>query len=121
MEKTILIDDKEVRLRATAAVPRLYRLKFGQDIIKDVLHLQKQYEAAEKEGGKDEDFLERVDLSVLENIAYILAKHADPLGVPKEPEEWLAQFGGFSLYGATAEIIGFWVASMQGSIPVKKN
>ena len=33
MEKTINIDGKEVRLRATAAVPRLYRIKFGRDIM----------------------------------------------------------------------------------------
>ena len=34
MEKTINIDGKEVRLRATAAVPRLYRIKFGRDIMR---------------------------------------------------------------------------------------
>ena len=36
MEKTINIDGKEVRLRATAAVPRLYRIKFGRDIMQDL-------------------------------------------------------------------------------------
>lgn len=38
MEKTINIDGKEVRLRATAAVPRLYRIKFGRDIMSDITH-----------------------------------------------------------------------------------
>ena len=30
------IDGKEVEFRASAAVPRLYRLKFGRDIYKDL-------------------------------------------------------------------------------------
>lgn len=44
MEKTINIDGKEVRLRATAAVPRLYRIKFGRDIMQDLSKFSDAYE-----------------------------------------------------------------------------
>ena len=49
MEKTINIDGKEVRLRATAAVPRLYRIKFGRDIMQDLAKLAAAYEKATTE------------------------------------------------------------------------
>ena len=34
--KTISIDGQEVTFRASAAVPRLYRVKFHRDIYKDL-------------------------------------------------------------------------------------
>ena len=36
LTKTINIDGKEVTFRASAAIPRLYRVKFHRDIYKDV-------------------------------------------------------------------------------------
>ena len=36
MERKIKIGDKEVTLRATAAVPYLYREEFGQDMLLDM-------------------------------------------------------------------------------------
>ena len=37
--KKIEIDGKEVTFKASAAVPRLYRIKFGRDIYKDLRQL----------------------------------------------------------------------------------
>lgn len=34
--KTIIVDGKEVKLKASAAIPRLYRAKFGRDIFRDL-------------------------------------------------------------------------------------
>lgn len=39
MEKVFEIDGKEVRMRASALIPRLYRFKFGRDMIKDMTSL----------------------------------------------------------------------------------
>ena len=39
--KTIEIDGKQVKFKASAAVPRLYRVKFGRDIYKDLRMLEK--------------------------------------------------------------------------------
>lgn len=47
--KKIEIDGKEVTFKASAAVPRLYRIKFGRDIYKDLRQLEKSV------GKNDED------------------------------------------------------------------
>lgn len=47
--KTIEIDGKQVKFKASAAVPRLYRVKFGRDIYKDLRMLEKSV------GDNDED------------------------------------------------------------------
>ena len=39
--KKIEIDGQMVEFRASAAVPRLYRIKFGRDIYKDLQSLEK--------------------------------------------------------------------------------
>ena len=39
--KKIEIDGQMVEFRASAAVPRLYRIKFGRDIYKDLRSLEK--------------------------------------------------------------------------------
>ena len=38
--KTIEIDGKQVEFKASAAVPRLYRVKFGRDIYRDLRQLE---------------------------------------------------------------------------------
>ena len=38
--KKIEIDGKEVLFRASAAIPRLYRIKFRRDIYKDLAQLE---------------------------------------------------------------------------------
>ena len=35
---------------------------------------------------------------MFENVAYLMAKHADPQGVPSSPNEWLDGFDTFSIY-----------------------
>ena len=47
--KTIEIDGKQVKFKASAAVPRLYRVKFWRDIYKDLRMLEKSV------GDNDED------------------------------------------------------------------
>ena len=36
LEKTVKIGDTDVKFRSSASVPRLYRIKFGRDIFKDL-------------------------------------------------------------------------------------
>ena len=72
MEKVIEIDGKEIKFRATAAIPRLYRIKFGRDIMKDMQDIQKAMEKSDKEP------IPMKMLEVFENVAYLMAKHANP-------------------------------------------
>ena len=41
MTRTITIDGKEVTFRASAAIPRMYRMKFKRDIMQDVRDIDK--------------------------------------------------------------------------------
>ena len=82
--KKITIDDKEVAFKASAAIPRIYRLKFQRDIYKDLHSLEK----ALGDSKEDNSNLDLFSLEMFENIAYIMAKHADGT-IPDTPEEWL--------------------------------
>ncbi len=39
--KKIVIDDKEVAFKASAAIPRIYRLRFQRDLYRDLSLLEK--------------------------------------------------------------------------------
>lgn len=126
MEKTIMIDGREVRLRASAAIPRLYRIKFRRDIIQDMKTIQKAVEKSRQENqvdGQDGEELSTVPLEALElfeNVAYLMAKHADPT-VPATVEEWLDGFETFSIYTVFPAIEELWMANVQQlSTPAKK-
>ena len=126
MERTITISGKDVKMRASALIPRLYRFRFGRDIIRDMASLQKAYkkkqdlpEDATEEEKIDAEF-SVVDLMVFENVAYIMAKHADP-SIPDDPNEWLDGFDMFSIYEILPEILQMWnLSNAQTSKPKKK-
>ena len=117
MMKKIEIDGKEVAFRASAAIPRIYRLKFQRDIYKDLAALEK----AIGDNSEEVSNLDMFSLEMFENIAYIMAKHADPQGVPDTPDEWLDQFGTFSIYQVLPEIIELWGLNVQTQVESKKN
>ena len=73
-EKTVLVSGKEVRFRSSAAIPRLYRIKFKRDIFKDLSKLEASYKGKSDDGEE----LQIEDLEIFENVAYIMAFHADP-------------------------------------------
>lgn len=114
--KKIEIDGKEVAFRASAAIPRLYRLKFQRDIYKDLNALDK----AIGNGNEKESNLDVFSLEMFENIAYIMAKHADS-SIPDTPEEWLEQFNTFSIYQVLPQLIELWGLNVQTDVESKKN
>ena len=77
--KTVQIDGKDVTFRASAAIPRMYRIRFRRDIYQDMAQLTKEVDA--NDPNKSE--IELDNLEMFENIAYLMAKHADPDSVPK--------------------------------------
>lgn len=117
MSKTIEIDGKQVAFKASAAIPRIYRMKFQRDIYKDLRSLEKAV------GGSDEkeSNLDLFSLEMFENIAYVMAKHAKPDEVPDSPEDWLDSFSTFSIYQILPEIIKLWGLNIQTDIESKKN
>ena len=116
MVKKIEIDGKEVAFRASAAIPRIYRMKFQRDIYKDLAALEKAI------GDNTEEIsnLDMFSLEMFENIAYIMAKHADP-SIPDSPEEWLDDFNTFSIYQVLPKIIELWGLNVKVDVEAKKN
>jgi len=115
MTRNITIDEKKVAFKASAAIPRIYRLKFGRDIYRDLAALEKN--VGENEEGKSN--LDLVSLEMFENIAYIMAKHADP-SIPNTPEEWLDEFNTFSIYQILPQLIDLWGLNVQTDAEAKK-
>ena len=116
MMKKIEIDGKEGAFRASAAIPRIYRLKFQRDIYKDLAALEK----AIGDNSEEVSNLDMFSLEMFENIAYIMAKHADP-SIPDTPEEWLDEFNTFSIYQVLPKIIELWGLNMKTDVEAKKN
>lgn len=116
IQKNIIIDGIEVPFKASAAVPRLYRLKFRRDIYQDFAALQKSV----GENTEESSALDIESLEVFENIAYIMAKHADP-AVPASPDEWLEQFNTFSIYEILPQLIDLWGLNVETQVKSKKN
>ena len=123
MEKTIMIDGREVRLRASAAIPRLYRIKFRRDILQDMQTIKKAVEKSVQENAQEGGQMSSIPLEALElfeNVSYLMAKHADP-AVPSTVEEWLDGFETFSIYTVFPAIEELWIANVQQlSTPAKK-
>lgn len=123
MEKTIMIDGREVRLRASAAIPRLYRIKFRRDILQDMQTIKKAVEKSVQENAQEGGQMSSIPLEALElfeNVSYLMAKHADP-AVPSTVEEWLDGFETFSIYTVFPAIEELWMANVQQlSTPAKK-
>ena len=104
MEKIIRIDGRDVPFRATAAVPRLYRIKFGRDIMQDMKSIQ---DALEKAQNGEQPIPVKM-LEVFENVAYLMARHADPDMPEHSAEEWLDTFGTFSIYEVFPQLLELW-------------
>lgn len=115
IKKEIVIDGRPVPFRASATIPRLYRAKFQRDIFKDLLKLGKAIDKRENQAD-----IPLNDLELFENVAYIMAKHADP-SQPDTPEEWLDQFDTFSIYIVLPELLGLWDMNIRTDVAAKKN
>ena len=114
--RKVEIDGKQVPFKASAAIPRIYRIKFNRDIYKDLRSLEK----AVGEGDEQNSNLDLFSLEMFENIAYVIAKHADP-NIPDTPEEWLDEFNTFSIYQVLPSIIELWGLNVQTEVESKKN
>lgn len=122
MDRTITIDGKDVKFRATARTPRLYRGIIGRDMIQDMNQLRKAYnKAVETKGSAEEVQLSMIDLEIFENAAYIMARHANPDIIEQTPDEWLDGFNMFSIYQVLPELLKLWAMNEATTAVSKKN
>ena len=116
MIKNIEIDGKQVAFKASAAIPRIYRMKFQRDIYKDLKALEKSI----GDNSEESSNLDMFSLEMFENIAFVMAKHADA-SIPDTPEEWLDGFNTFSIYQVLPQLIELWGLNVQTDVEAKKN
>lgn len=116
IRKEIEIDGKMVAFKASAAIPRIYRLKFQRDIYKDLAALEKSI----GDGDAKASNLDMFSLEMFENIAFIMAKHADPT-IPDTPEERLDEFNTFSIYQILPQLIELWGFNVKTEVESKKS
>ncbi len=91
-------------------------MKFQRDIYKDLASLEKAIDSNTEEVSN----LDLFSLEMFENIAYVMAKHADP-SIPDTPEEWLDDFNTFSIYQVLPKIIELWGLNVRSDAEAKKN
>ena len=115
IKKEIEICGKMVPFRSSATIPRLYRAKFKRDIFKDLSKLEKSYKGKTENG--DEFQIE--DLEIFENVAYVMAYHADN-SIPASIDDWLDQFEMFSIYEVLPQILELWGQNMITDVQAKK-
>nr|DAX65525.1 MAG TPA: tail assembly chaperone protein [Caudoviricetes sp.] len=113
--KTVEIAGKQVSFKASAAIPRLYRIKFGRDIFKDLISLK----GLVKDSEEGEVTLSNADLEIFENVAYLMAKHADPTQ-PDNIDDWLDQFEMFAIYTVLPVILDLWSVNIATQVESKK-
>lgn len=124
VEKTVTISGQNVKFKASAAVPRLYRTLFHRDVFKDMTKLEKSMKRVTPKKGKENPDqppeFEVEDLEIFENLAYAMAYHADH-SIPKNIDDWLDQFDMFSIYQILPELLSLWGANLETEVESKKN
>ncbi|EHL17388.1 hypothetical protein HMPREF9630_00555 [Peptoanaerobacter stomatis] len=93
MEKTIIIDDKPVRLRATASFLKIYNAQTGKDFIPTIMPIfDKMIDSSISDAIHNIKGVQLIDVF---NLIWALAKNADK-DIP-DPDTWLDSFENFPL------------------------
>ena len=114
LTKTVNINGRDVTFRSSAAIPRMYRIKFKRDIFRDLTKLENSVK------DKDKRNLEIDDLEIFENVAYVIALHADPT-IPENINDRLDQFEMFSIYEVLPQILELWGSNLFTDVSARKN
>ena len=113
--KQIEIDGKRVNFMASARTPRIYRQRFQRDVILDIKSLRDRYEVVKD----SEEQFSALDLTMFENMAYVMAKQADPT-IPDTIVDWLDGFNTFDIYEVLPQLMDLWKMNRAGMSQSKK-
>jgi hypothetical protein len=94
MEKTLIIDGKEVSFKSTGATALRYKAQFGKDYLAEIMKLSNLGKLS-KDGKLDPKAIENMDFELFYEIAWTLAKTAN--NQINDPLTWLDQFETFPL------------------------
>lgn len=109
MEKTILIDGKEITFKSTGATPLRYKSQFGEDFFATV---SKMHVLSNLKGGLTLKKMEQIDFESFYNIAWTMAKTADPK--ISDPITWLDNFDSFPIIDIIAELTELIIHTIEG-------
>lgn len=104
MIKTINLNGKELTMKASARVPRIYRTTFNRDMLIDMQELINGY---------NDKVMNNVNfppaiLTIFENVAWVFLKEGGE-DVGANPDEWLDSLDGmFSIYEVLPQIVELW-------------
>ena len=101
MEKTIVINYQEIKLKSNGATPLLYKKHFGKDFFAELMKMQ---------GGKGKS-AENLDLEVFYNFVWLFAKQSD-ISLPNQLE-WLDTFDSFPIMDVISEIQEMITSTIQ--------
>ncbi len=113
MEKTLLIDGKEIQFKSTGGSVLRYRMQYGRDFISDLLKLEKAFDI-DSQSLKDSSAL---DLEVFYNIIWVFAKTANP-NIPA-PLDWLDSFESFPLIEIIPELMDMITSNLKTLVSTK--
>ena len=123
MDKIINIDGRDIKFRATARTPRLYRMLTNRDMIKDMNILAKAFSEAKKGKETDERIMSRLNtqhLMIFEDSAYVMARHANPDIPEQTADEWLDTFNMFDIYEVFPQLMELWNLNTETTAESKK-
>lgn len=115
MEKTILIDGHEVKLKTNGSTPMRYKAQFKRDYLAEIVRMMKLFSLLNKDDLTDLEYeeLDKVDMSIVYNIVWTYAKTADD-SVP-EPIVWFESFDEFPILDVTLQIVELATNSLRSS------
>lgn len=122
MRKTIIIDGKEVELKATASTLRRYKSWFNRDLMKDFGKVYRVYREAailsEEAGEVVKVEVSGEILEIIQDMTYVMARQADQ-NVPKNVIDWLDQFDHFDIDRIGQDVVMFWLSTVQSEVELK--
>lgn len=122
MRKTIVIDGKQVEIKANARTMLRYKEWLNRDMIKDFYKAVKPYqEAYTRAAEAGEDVLVDVSgevIEILQSMTWVMARQADS-SVPANVGDWLDRFDSFDVETVGKEVVDFWFATVKTSVTPK--
>lgn len=107
---------REVAFAASGATPRAYRKETGRDIFADF-----QIVAAEVSAALDGGAMSPDALTAFEDMAWIMAREAEPRGVPDTADKWLEGLPSLPVRVVFPALELLWLDNLtQTATPAKK-
>lgn len=111
------------KLKMSAATPRIYRAKFGKDII---VQMDAMYERLSNEGKKkgeekknDSVSFTPEELEMMENLIFVCNRQAEP-EQSEDIFEWLASYEIGAITGTYGTIMKMWEDNLHQTSTSKK-